>query len=276
MSEEATEPTANWKESLPAPLQDAPYFKNAETIDQVLADINGAAQWQGNSLRFPGPDATPEQVSEMVTRAQEKIPGLMAVPDPDSEDYGAIFQKLGTPKEAEKYKLPDGIEMDGDALGALKTQALEMNMTQKQFQAWVGKQHGDVVAQVDAQTNYWKEQDALIEGEWGAARATRMEAIANYLAQDESAPAELKQAFADGKVSVEYARWMHGIVDSMGEAAPIAGQQSDSTNITPVEAMERFQELSERLMKPGAQSDPNYQALVQKRVDMMRLAQVGR
>jgi hypothetical protein len=68
---------------------------------------------------------------------------------------------------------------------------------------------------------------------------------------------------------------MHSIVDSMGEDAPMSGQQSDRAEVTPEEARERFAELTARLIKPGAAQEPNYQDLVAKRVKYMQLAQIG-
>ena len=60
MSDENIEPVADWRESLPEQLRDAPYFKNAESPDQVRADLDGAAYWQGNSILKPTAEATDE------------------------------------------------------------------------------------------------------------------------------------------------------------------------------------------------------------------------
>ncbi len=263
MTDEAT----NWKESLPPELQSAPYFKNAETLEQVTADLTNAAAWQGNSLRIPGPDASDEQRAEFQAKAMEKIPGLTTVPDPDSEDYSAFFQKLGTPKEADKYKLPEDHGLDGDTVGNLKATAHQMNMTQKQFDAWVGKQIETSGQQREAAENAVKEQQSLIQTEWGAATEARMGEIKEFLASEETIPADMKAAFEEGRLSAEYVKFLHNMATSMSEGGEISRQVNDDHQLTPLEAKERFNELTERLVAMPA-TDARYRELVNKRAEL--------
>ena len=262
-----TDEAKSWKESLPPELQSAPYFKNAETLEQVTADLTNAAAWQGNSLRIPGPDASDEQRREFQTKAMEKIPGLITVPDPDSEEYGAFFEKLGTPKDAAKYKVPEDHGLDGDTLGQLKATAHSMNMTQKQFDAWIGGQLEQSKTQREAAENAVKEQQALIQGEWGAATEQRMGEIAEFLASDDSIPSDLKEAFKEGRLSAEYVRFLHSMAGAMSEGGEISRQANDDRQLTPLEAKEQFAELTERLVKMP-RTDARYMELVKKRADL--------
>ena len=85
MSEENQSPEGgSWKDALPEALRDAPYFKKAETVDQVLADLQGAAAWQGNSLRIPGPDATPDLTVDSSV-------------DLVADDFHGLADRLGLP-----------------------------------------------------------------------------------------------------------------------------------------------------------------------------------
>jgi hypothetical protein len=265
--EQAPQPNGNWKDTLPEPLKAAPYIKNAQTVEEVTAALTNAAAWQGNSLRVPGPDSSEEQKAEFRARAMEKIPGLMAVPDPGSEDYSDLFVKLGKPTEADKYKMPEDHSLDGDTVGMLKATAHSMNMTQKQFDAWVGKQIESAATQRQAAEEAVKEQQALIRTEWGAATDTRMAEIKEFLDSESGIPGDLKQAFTEGRLSAEYVKWLYDMTTSMSEGGEISKQKSDDHALTPLEAKERFYELTERLVNMP-QTDPRYRDLVLKRAQL--------
>jgi hypothetical protein len=254
----------NWKEALPAELQSAPYFKSAETVEQVLADLTGAAAWQGNSLRIPGPDTTPEQKAEFAARAMEKIPGLITVPDPDSADYGAFFKKLGMPDDPNKYKVPEEHGLTGDQVGQLKAQAHAMNMTQKQFDKWVGSQLDGMRTQTESAKQAVAEQQALIRTEWGAATEFKMSEIGAFLDSDTVIPADLKAAFKEGRLSAEYVKFLHHMAGAMSEGGEIAKQDGGEHPLTPLEAKEQFHELTQRLVAMRS-TDARYMELVNKR-----------
>jgi hypothetical protein len=145
-------------------------------------------------------------------------------------------------------------------------------MTQAQFSAMVSTQWKQAKEAYESQEGYFQEQAGIIQGEWGAAAAERLEAINRFLANERQAPQSLKEAFSAGKVSAEDARFWYDVVTRMEEGSEIAGQTSERVGVTPMEAMERVNELTARLTARGAQQLPNYSQLVQERVRYMKLA----
>ncbi len=266
MSEEVE--AQDWRESFPEAFREAPFIKGADSAEKALEDIKNAAQWMGNSLRIPGPDATPEKLAEFRKKAQEKIEGLMEVPDPDSEDYTEVLHKLGMPKSADKYKSPEGIE--GEVLANLKTLAFEMGMTQKQFDAFAKRNMDSAKETADTEAAFWEEQSKLLSNEWGAATADRMKTIANLL-NEEGVPQELKDGFKSGKITSTQAKWLYSLAERMAEGGDIANQASEDTSLTRMEAESQMSELTERMigMSPV---DPKYKVLMQKRMKLAEMA----
>jgi hypothetical protein len=268
-----TEQATDWREALPESLREAPYFKNAETVDQVLADLQGAAAWQGNSLRIPGPDATPEQVAEFRAKAQERIPGLMAVPDPDAEDYTDTLRKLGLPEAADKYKAPEDCPIEGEQLGNLMAEAFDAGLTQAQFAKLLNKQ---VDAMRSAQEQFEAQHAAettALKGEWGEAYQDRMDQVNAFLAE---APEALRDALPT--LDAESVRWLHNLAENMRESNQTVRQADGQRAVmTPAEASEQLQELTARLTTMRETDNPQlYQSLVQKRVDLVKAATAGR
>lgn len=268
MSEEQTQADqANWRESIPEPLRDAPYFKNAETMDQVLADIKGAAAWQGNSIRIPGPDSTDEQRAEFITRAQEKIPGLMAVPEVGSDDYSKVMAKLGMPEEAGAYHVPEQVEIDGELLGNLKAEAFAAGLTQSQFQSLVAKQAEGLKTQTEINQAKISEQQALLKNEWGEAAEQRLGAVEHLLSDG---PQLLRDAFEANSLDAATVQWLYGMAEQMTEGNE-GLRQVDGQNavMSPGEAAHQEAEIFAQLQQLTP-TDPRYRELVQRRVDLIR------
>ena len=258
---------ANWRESIPEQLRDAPYFKSAQSIDQVLADLNGAAAWQGNSIRIPGPDASDEDVAKFRQKAQDKIGGMMAVPDPDSEDYTDVLRKLGMPEAADKYKAPEDCPIEGDELGQLMANAFEAGLTQKQFQTLINKQAGEIRAAQEQFEAEQVEQYAALKGEWGEAYDDRMDTVGRFL---ETAPESLR----DMPLDAETTRWLYDLADSFNEGNQQVRQaDGGDATLTPGEAIEQANEILVRLKGMRQADNPQlYQRLMHKRIDLLRKA----
>ena len=58
----------------------------------------------GNSVRPPGPDATPEQRKEYIAKVLATAPELMMVGDED-----AMLKALGRPEKIEDYTVEDAV-----------------------------------------------------------------------------------------------------------------------------------------------------------------------
>jgi hypothetical protein len=261
--------SGDWKESLPEQLRDAPYFKSAESVDQVLSDLTNAAGLQGNSLRIPGPDASDEDVAAFRLKATEKIPGLMAVPDPDSDDYTDVLSKMGLPEAADKYRVPEGTPIDADTLAQLAAEAHEAKLTQSQFNALVNKQAGKLAQLTEQQETHAREREDALRKEWGAAYEDRLGEVERLLSD---APGELAGVLPN--LSADAVKWLHDLTDSFGEDNE-GTRQADGqrARLTPDEAHEQAGEILKRLQSMKEYEDPRlYQSLVKKRVDLIRMA----
>jgi hypothetical protein len=264
---EAAQPT-NWRDALPEQLRDAPFLNKADKpLEQVIADLTNAAGHMGNSIRIPGPDADDEAIAKFRSQAVEKIPGLMAVPDPDSDDYVATLQKLGMPEAADKYKVPEDCPIEGEDLGRLMAEAHKHGLTQKQFAG----QLGDLIAQVndakERQQLQADEQRAILKGEWGEAFDDRSAAVDQFLAE---APEALRNMPKDA----ETMRWLYGLAESFNEGNEAARQADGGrATLTPGEALEQANEVLMRLKDMRRVDNPQlYDQLMNKRIDLLRKA----
>lgn len=268
MSEQLPE----WAASLPEPLQSAPYLKEAASPEAFVEQVKNAAAWQGNSIRLPGPDASPESMKEFHDRMMEKVPGLMPTPNmEDGDSVSAVLSRLGLPETADGYRLPADVDIAGDRLGELKSHALEVGLTQAQFEKQVGlmTKQGEVA---DTQRqDYLSEQQSIIRNEWGQAYADRMGEIKAFL--DNDAPADIKQAFEKSELSAESTRWLYKMAIAGGEPGQFEQQQDGGSgrNMTPDEITEQLSELESRIFAQGANEDPAYQTWVQKRLKLLAM-----
>lgn len=273
----------SWQDELPealAPLRDAAFFKAGEDgavkpLEQVISDLSNAAQHLGNSIRMPGPDAGESDIAEFQGRVMEKVPGLMAVPNPDDNDGRmAIFNKLGRPETSEDYKLPEiaGIDWSQHNMGQTKARAHQYGMTQPQFTQMITDQMTDSTSAQESATHELGEQVAALKQEWGAGYEARIAKVKGLL-DSSGAPEELTKGVNSGSLNAASMRWLYAMADSLGsEGKELTnhGKQGEITT-TPEEALEQLNELERRPELWDAAS-PDHKRLVNKRVDLMRLA----
>ena len=116
---------------IPEQLRNAPYFKPTEdgtprTVEQVIADLEGAASLQGDlsssHIRIPDREDS-DAVKAATVKALENIPGLTVIPTGDDpEQREALLKSIGRPESADKYVAPEGA--DGLELDSVREQAL--------------------------------------------------------------------------------------------------------------------------------------------------------
>ncbi len=260
-------PVSDWREALPSELKEAPYLKGDKTPEQIVADLENAASWQGNSIRIPGPDATPEAKAEFMAKAVEKIPGLM--PKPDGDNYNDVLSQLGKPAEAEGYKYAEGVDL-GDLGDTLKTQAFEAGLTQAQFSTLVAQQMSASESAQEAAEAAVAATYAELQGEWGQAADDRIRDVEALLSK-EDAPAALKAAFEDKDMDAATIKWLYGVAEAAGEKAQLKEQTDGRVGaLTPDEAREQAQEIWLRLAEMPM-TDPRRAALKAKRTELVSM-----
>jgi len=274
MSEENIENNENnWLDSLPEGIRASTFFRDGEggakkTADQVLADLNNASQWMGNSLRIPGPDTSDEDKAKFTKKAIDHLPNMMPVPDPDSDGYADVFAKMGKPEDADKYVSPDETGISPEEMGQLKSIALKANLTQRQFKDYISDLSSARKEAFDVAQTVHTEDISGLKGEWGATYGQRMEEIGQYIKNDKAMPANLKALHDNGQMDADTYRWMYVQSQLGDESSEVQGQQGRAATPTPLEAQEQFDELTVRLLKMSP-SDPKYKMLSDKRVEMM-------
>lgn len=258
----SAEPTGTWYDTLPDNLKSAPFFKPDKTPEQIIADLENAAGHLGNSIRIPGPDATDEQRKEFLAKAVEKLPGIMPVPEDDA-DVETVLEKLGRPKQATDYKLPEGVKPEDLGEGFM-ADAWGLGLTQKQFTALVNKQVASRQAAQEGAEAFSKETQAALQAEWGAATEDRLSDVRAYL-NTEGAPEGMKQAFESGQMDQNTVKWLYSVVEATTEKSQLQEQASGREGrLTPLEAREQAQEIWQKLYEMPP-TDPRRPELLAKR-----------
>ena len=272
MSDEQT----SWRDSLPEPLREASFIKAAESPEKAAEEITNAAQYMGNSIRIPGPDAGDEAMAEFRAKAVEKIPGLMVLPSMDDEEaMESVFRSMGKPEKPEDYKLPEieGLEMAAEVAGQLKANAHALGMTQSQLAKMVQSQHEQGAALSEQQQHEFNTAMEALKGEWGSAFDQRKANIQAAL-KNVDAPEGLLTALENGTLPASDMRWLHNMADALGsEATEVKNQQGGERVLTPDEALNQLSELENRAdnaLWDGAH--PDHARLVAKRLELMKLA----
>lgn len=274
----------SWYEGLPESLRDAPFFKPGEDgapreIDQVLNDINNAAAHMGNSIRIPGPDASPEQISEFTDKAAARFPDLMPRPQLDNaEAMGKLYDSLGRPAEAKEYKLPEieGVDWSLKDMTALRDRAHQYGMSQGQFSSMVKDAVGDEARGTDIVDSELATAVAALKTEWGAAFQERVTGITGLLKATE-APGYLAEMLANDKLPPGDVKWLHSMVEAIGSEDFELGDHGPGTGVlTPDEALSQISEIEQRPDKAlFTPSHPDHVRLAAKRVELMKLAYPG-
>lgn len=267
----------NWVEQLPEELRDAPFIEGSNSMGEWKQQIKDYASLAGSSIRIPGPDADEKAWEQFNTRLMEKVPGLAPLGDPDDEEQVKhVLYKLGMPAEADKYQLPEGVEMGGEELGNLKAYAHTLGMTQKQFERHVQSLNDQKTQAQQATQEHFEEQHALLKKEWGQAYDERMNEVESFLKTME-APEDMQQAFEAGKIGADGMRWLHKLAQLGDEDSGSVRSQADGGDrkLTPMEAEAQLQEVEERLFKgdngrPIHRSDPQFEYLNKRRIELMR------
>lgn len=139
-----------------------------------------AAQTPGNN---PNPNPNPAPPANPADAAPPAEAGKQAEPGKKVKDGKADEAKTGAPENYEDFKMPDGVEVDKEALEAFKPLAKELGLSQEQAQKLIDLQTGFVQKQAEAQQKAWQavedgwletvQKDAEISGDENLAFARK-------------------------------------------------------------------------------------------------------
>lgn len=266
----------DWHAGLPAELIAAPYFRGADSMASAIADITQAADTQGNSLRIPGPDADDAARADFYAKIVEKAPGVMRTPDlTDDAAIDAVLTQLGKPAEMKDYALTEveGIKLTDEKTGELKRFAHESGLTNKQFDAFMGKVLAQDATSLSASDTAHQTEIDTLKGEWGAAYDQRMAKVKKVLDLS-GADASLVEAFTAGHLKAAELRMFHNLGERLGggEGGAVGdqGKGEPPPAMTPHEAVLQLAEIDNRLVGKFLPEDQK-RALMAKRMELIQL-----
>jgi len=268
----------DWRESLPEGVRDWGEAKSAKDADGFYKQLGDIRSRVGRSLTLPNQEATPEERSAFIAKLQDKVPELVLKPSEDDvEGTNALLRSLGRPEDATGYQPPEieGVDYNDPTVKAnlesVREAAFEMGLTQKQFQAWVGKQTQTQLEMQNSAKSKLDEDHKGLLTEFGAAYDQK-------LSQADAAKAEFFPHLADVDIKTLDAptiKAMLTIAERIGvEGENVGGDNSGQGAMTPAEARESAKSLRIKL-KDMRQTDPTYKDSLDKLIKYEKLSRLG-
>lgn len=255
----------NWKDSLGPDLRDNPSLKDVPDVATLAKQYLDTKAMVGQSIRVPTDEAGEDAVREFAEKllAREHLP-LMRKPDPESpESLEAVYKALGRPEDASGYTPPEGA--DAEVFGALAPKALELGLSNAQFQKLAQAQLELTNTQIEAMTQEREASVAQVKGEWGPAFDQKVNR-AMQVAEALKAPPELVEALAQGQVNGPTLRFMDTIATQLGaEGTPLAEQLGQVTAETIAELEQKISERTKRILNESM-SQKEKEGLIEKNV----------
>lgn len=165
----------DWMANLPEQLQAS---KVLEQYDSPEAALNGLIETKahlGNSIRIPSDDASPDDMKAFTEKLVERVPHVMLKPNLEDPDVAeGFYRTLGVPDEADKYVNPEGLEIDPKQEAAVRKSALEMKLTNAQYQKVLANVAAEQAAAREAADGSVSEAEGALKGKWGNAYDQRV------------------------------------------------------------------------------------------------------
>jgi len=265
----------DWMSELNDELKSSGVLDQYESQEAALQGLIDTKSMLGNSIRIPGEDASDDLKNEFANTLMSKVPGVMLKPDMNNEEQSANFYKtLGVPPTADKYKMPDGVNIPEQAESQFRESALAMNMTQSQFKTAI-KNMSETMA--TSASEFDSKRDAItnkLRGEWGAALDERMSMAkklhdANFkesmgIEFDDLDPSHIPGLYATAKA-------LNGAGNQFGDQPP-----SEITVMTPGEAEMQISEMMGNKDHPYWHPEDGGHKAAQDKMLKLQAARAGR
>lgn len=246
----------DWRDSLP------PELKNEKSIGHI------------NSI---------EDLVKGYVHAQKAIGAdKISVPNPKlatPEDYRAIQEKLGLPKELKEYKIeakPDA-GLDPDFLGSFKENAFKAGVLPKQAQElldWYANEANATVKQLqDQKQKQLEESHVALRSEWGKAHDRNIQA-AQLIVKDYATPEEV-QYFQDAGLATDtrFLKFLSRIGNDVKEAEIKGSGGRGSHMKSPAEAQSEANKIIGDMNHPYHNTaHPNHDLAVKEVKELMEMA----
>ena len=264
----------NWKDSLPEELKGHKGLTDVKDVAGLAQQFIDGQAMIGNSIRVPGPEAGDDAFKAFHAKLAEKVPGLIPTPDRENaEQMTALYKTLGRPDEATGYEHPEGV--DATKMAEFATLAHSLGLSGSQYSKMVGALQEFTVTQQEAASEAFNTGMRELKQEWGIVYEDNIQLV-NSVMKGTSAPKEMLEMAADGKLGADALKWLHNIGEQLGTEGINFNKDEFSSRLAPAEAKARSAEImGDRTGPYWDASHPQHKEYVQRVVDLNRAAAAG-
>lgn len=255
---------------LPALVTEAPDFNT------FVKNAVETKAYQGDSLRIPGPEATPEDRTAFHSKLAERVPGVYYMPDPENpEQIKALQRKLGAPEDGNGYTFtpPEGGDLDEAMTAQYRTWANDLDMTQAQADGIYKRFNEYQLAAVGAIKGTHNEAINGLKAEWGVTfpdKVKKIDHLVSKYADTEGFRAELQAGNVPPHILKMFSQMADGL---LGEGMQMVGtgEGTQPSGLDPATARERAAEVRNN---PAFwdEAHPEHAAMVKKHVEYTKMA----
>ena len=266
-----------WRDQLPDDIKESGVLNDITSIDQMATMVVNGRKLQSQQISIPSEDASAEQRDSFLKDLQTKIPDLVYVGE--GADMGNIYDRMGRPKEAGEYKMPDIPDPLKDNFANLTTKAHELGISEKQMNGIAESILGDYTSSVNSAAGKQDDLTKALEKEFGEALDGKKKTAANFAKQigfDEN----LVGAIEDGVIGLDNMKAFDKLMEGFQSPGPRIGDEPGSsgfTHLTPDQAEMKISEIHNNKDHPywdGASSA--HDAAVKQMVELTRQADAGK
>lgn len=255
---------ADWRQTLPEDLRNAPALKNVSDPASLAKQFVDLQAHLGNTRRVPRSDEAPEDIENYINKIlneDEVTKGkLMIKPDlTQDEQADQFYRQLGKPESPDGYKVPefDGdIKVNEDFIKVAREKAHKYNLTEAQFQKYVNDSVTESLAQQDAGYREWEDGMKGLRQEWGSAFDQNINEAVDY-AKKSGAPSQLVEILEGGRADAQTLKWLQSQARRVGERGEVYGQQGGARIESNTELVARADSLARKaaMLESGSTDD---------------------
>ena len=270
----------NWKDTIPEEYRGWQEVQDAKTPDDVWKWTANMRSMIGRSIQVPSEDASEADRQAALDKVHARFPELVKVPDRDDpESVAQILDSLGRPKEASEYKLPEiempeGVTLDEERVGRIKSMAKEAGLTQSMYKKFVAELNKEEVAAQSGMIEATKGNIQTVKTDWGQAYENNLNATVRYLEQHEFDQNTI-DAVKDGRMPAGNVKAFYSMAKQSGEGVHIAKDEGATPIMTPDEAQARMSDIRNRItqgQKDGTMSQQEHTILTRKLAGYIQMA----
>lgn len=270
---------SEWRDHLPEDIASDKSLESFDSIDKLAKAYIDTKADVGRSIRIPGPDADDSTIDTFNAKLMEAVPGLMRVPNPDDADsLNQVFDKLGRPKEATEYAIPEGIP-DSEVgtnfkkqLEGMRELAHENGLTKTQWEKQATKLIENFNNQLNEMEGATYDEQERLRSEWGSATDSKFKSILD-LAQQTDAPESLREGIINRTLDADTMKWLDSMVSALSDGPQMRFQgMQDKHRITPNEAEAQINEIMAR-EEYWDPTSPQQKTLLDKVIELQKVVE---